>query len=401
MKNAKKHLIGLANEYASGTPYRIPFGLVPNQDASGKSVLQRLSKENALAIVNEFQAEKRAKGAQFPGIPVYIGHPDHPAFKDRDKDIRAYGWANDIQVDDAGLTFFFDWPPAGTEILDNKHFKFLSPHFMAVMANEKVDGVAVVEIVGIRSIGFTNKPNWPGVPTLVNEEKPAGDAAGTEGGGAMTLLERLAKALGMDPAAGEEALGAAAEEAIAIGREMMDEVNSAFPPDDPARKALGDKPKLKDLFQGLTAAAGKKATTTANERIGALEIQVTSAQSAATAAAAQIQTANERLATEADGIVTAAIEAGVIVLADREKWKGKFIAGFANAQKELLALDLAVKTKANAAIRKPTDLSGGREQEQLALVNELLPQNGGQFDKAWSAAKAKRPELFSEPAKSK
>lgn len=401
MKNAKKHLIGLANEYASGTPYRIPFGLVPNQDASGKAVLQRLSKENALAIANQFLAEKRTKGVQFPGIPVYIGHPDHPAFKDRDKDIRAYGWANDLQVDDVGLTFVFDWPPAGTEILDNKHFKFLSPHFSAVLANEKVDGVAVVDIVGIRSIGFTNKPNWPGVPTLVNEEKPAGDAAGTEGGGAMTLLERLAKALGMDPAAGEEALGAAAEEAIAQGREMMSEVNACWPADDADRKALGDKPGAAALIKGLNAFAGKKAANTANERIGALEIQVTSAQSAAAVHAAQIQTANERLVTEADGIVTAAIEAGVIVLADREKWKGKFVSGFANAQKELLALEPAVKTRANAAIRKPTDIAGGREQEQLALVNELLPQYGNQFDKAWTAAKAKRPELFSEPAKSK
>lgn len=217
----------------------------------------------------------------------------------------------------------------------------------------------------------------------------------------MTLLERLAKALGMDPAAGEEALGAAAEEAIATGREMMSEVNACWPADDADRKALGEKPGAAALIKGLNAFAGKKAANTANERVGALEIQVTSAQSAAATAAAQIQTANERLATEADGIVTAAIEAGVIVLADRETWKGKFLSGFANAQKELLALEPAVKTKANAAIRKPTDLAGGREQEQLALVNELLPQNGGQFDKAWSAAKAKRPELFSEPAKTK
>lgn len=399
-QKAKKHLIGLANEYATGTPYRIPFGLVPNQDAAGKPVLQRLSKENATAIANEFLAEKTAQGAQFPGIPVYIGHPDHPAFKERDKDIRAYGWANDIRVDDIGLTFVFDWPAAGTEILDNKFFKYLSPHFSAVLANEKVDGVAVVDIVGIRSIGFTNKPNWPGVPTLVNEQQ-AGDAAGDEGGSTMTLLERLAKALGMDPAAGEEQIAAAAEERIAAGTEMMDEVNSVFPPDDEGRKALGEKPDGKALIKGLCETCGKKAMTTANERITALQVELTAAKGAVATSATQIQTANEQLAAAADGVVTESIEAGVIPLANRELWKGKLVGGFANAHKELLALNPAVKVRANAAIRKPTDLAAGREQEQLALVNEMLPQCGKQFDKAWALAKAKRPDLFEEPAKTK
>jgi hypothetical protein len=397
MKKSKKHLIGLANEYAAGTPYRIPLGLAGNQDKDGRPVMQRLSRENAAAMINEFMADKTAKGENFPGIPVYIGHPDHPAFKDRDKDIRAYGWGNDISLDDqgaGGMTFTFDWPPAGSELLNNKHFKFLSPHFLAVMTNEKIEGVPVVDIIGIKSIGMTNNPNWPGVPTLVNEEQPAGDAAGDEGGGAMTLLERLAKALGMDPAAGEEAIATAAEQAIEDGRAMMEECNACLPPDSAERKALGEKPTPKALIQGMVNASGKKAVATANEQLGALQIKVTTAEGAAATAATQIQTANEKFTGAVDGVVDTAIRKGLIVLANRETWKGMLLSGFANAVKDLFDLTPAVKTESNKSVRSPAALGVGREQEQLALVNELLPQHNKQFDKAWAAARAKRPDLF-------
>lgn len=399
MRKTKKHLIGLANEYISGTPYRIPFGMVPNQGADGRPVLQRLSQANAAAMVNELKAAKLAKGDQFPGLPVYIGHPDHPAFKDRDKDIRAYGWANDAALAADGLDFFFDWPPAGKEILENKHFKFLSPHFVAVMTNEKVDGVPVVDIVGIRSVGLTNNPNWPGLATLVNEAPAGEEAAGTEEGDGMTFMERLAKALGMDPTASEEEIAAAIEGMSAERTDMMAAINECFPAENEDRKKLGEKPDAKALINGMIGAAGKKATTTANERINALEVKVTGTEKAVNDGATQIQLANAKLDGAVTGLLDGAIGAGLIVLADRDAWKGKLTADFANAAKDLVGLKKAVKTEPNGAIRKPGDIQSGRSSEQLALVNELLPSHKGDFSKAWMAAKSKRPDLFDEPAK--
>jgi hypothetical protein len=401
VKKSKKHLIGLANEFISGTPYRIPFGMVANKAADGKPVIQRLSRENAEAIANELKEAKAAQGDQFPGLPVYIGHPDHAAFKERDKDLRAYGWANDATVSEDALEFQFDWPPAGAELLENKHFKFLSPNFIGVMSNEKIDGVPVVDIVGIRSIGLTNNPNWPGLIPLVNEE-PAGDeAAGTEEGDGMTFLERLAKALGMDPTASEDAIAEAIEAMIAERTELMAAVNECWPPEDEDRKKLGDKPSSKDLISGMIGAAGKKASAMANEKINALEIKVNGSETAATESATQIQLANAKFDGAVEGLVESAIKNGIIVLADRDDWKGKLTVNFANAALDLVSLKKAVKTEPNDHVRKPGDIKSGRSAEQLALVNELLPAHKNDFSKAWMAAKSKRPDLFEDSGKSK
>lgn len=382
MKQRKKHLIGLANEFSVGTTYKIPFGMVENVASDGLPVMQRLNAANAKAIVDELLAQKAAKGTAYPGLPVYIGHPDHPAFRDRDTDIRAYGWANDIRLLPDGIEFVFDWPAAGKDLLDNKHFKFLSPHFRAVMANERANGVPIVDIVGVKSLGMTNNPNWPGLATLVNEAT-AGEAAGTEEGDGMTFLERLAKALGLDPAkASEEEIATAIEGMIAENGATLAAINEAWPADDEARKKLGEKPAPADLVKGM-AAALKGSATEASDKAAKLEKDVEKATEVANDAAIRL--------------VGIAVGRGQITHAEQRTWQDKLTAGFANAVVELAALPPKLKVEERDTTgRKPAAISGARDAEQLALVNEFLPRCKGDFGLAWQEAKKARPDLFSE-----
>ena len=394
MKTKKRQLlIGLANEFAMGQSYLIPFGEVRNVDKDGQAVIQRLNMANAMDLMQQFQSVKAAKGENFPGLPVYIGHPDHPAFKERDKDIRAYGWVNNVRVTDAGLVFDFDWPPAGEELLVNKHFKFLSPHFMGALANEKREGIPIVDIVGVKSLGMSNNPNWPGLATLVNEEI-AGGAAGTEEGAEMKFLERLAKALGKDPATATEDEIAAAIEAMALDHKAMtDAVNECCPPESDARKKLGDKASGADVIKGM-ANASRKDTSLANEKLNALQVEVATGKTTAEQAKTQLALANEKAAAQVDSTLDVGIKYGHITVAERDTWKGKLTENFANSSQEMFARK-TVKTE-QPGDRTPSSLAGARHAEQMALVNEILPKVGGKWDKAWLAAKEKRPDLFVE-----
>ena len=62
---------------------------------------EKRTREDAQEIVNQFNT--RANLPQYVlGIPWYIGHPDHPAFKDEYPDKRAYGRIRKLEVRDDG-----------------------------------------------------------------------------------------------------------------------------------------------------------------------------------------------------------------------------------------------------------------------------------------------------------
>ena len=89
----------------------------------------RLNRRVAERMVNNFHTFRGQATRHFAGLPFYIGHPDHPAFSNRDTDSSAYGWIMDLVARADGLALEMKWNEQGHEIIANATYKFFSPHW--------------------------------------------------------------------------------------------------------------------------------------------------------------------------------------------------------------------------------------------------------------------------------
>lgn len=172
-----------ANELGEGKPNWVqlsPFGKFPN--AVGTQVF---TKDDADNICNEFKSLP-SLGVRMFGIPLYVGHPDHPSFKDTYTDHGAKGRFKDLCVrHDASCprcqAFAANDGPAC-----ESHGLFgnlkCNRHGQELVANEEYHGLSVNwrmrKVNGewhpfsLKSVGLTNEPGIP-VPavTSANEKK--------------------------------------------------------------------------------------------------------------------------------------------------------------------------------------------------------------------------------------
>jgi hypothetical protein len=178
-----------------------PFGDFANGN-NGKRVIQRFAKEDAETIANAFNAGNGKVTGQPFGVPFYIGHPDHPAFRSQPghSDPKSYGRGKQMEVrhdpacglcntfanatGDAeaspcpthGLFVRVDWNEEGKKLIANESFHGHSVNWGAIPAG-KENGMPVYRPVTVKSIGLTNQPNIPVKPaSLAN----AGDGDGDE-----------------------------------------------------------------------------------------------------------------------------------------------------------------------------------------------------------------------------
>ncbi len=136
-------------------------------DYAHQQGLQRFDHASADAIVARFHSLRGRLTRAFGGIPVYVGHPDDPGFADRTghSDTRAHGWIKDLQARPDGLYIKIKWSRTGQDILDNAHYKFLSPRWVL-----KPLGQNTYRPVRLLSVGLTNQPNIPG-DAIANQKK--------------------------------------------------------------------------------------------------------------------------------------------------------------------------------------------------------------------------------------
>jgi hypothetical protein len=117
-------------------------------------------------MARRFSSLRQRLARRFRGVPIYIGHPDDPAFRGQvgHDDTRAYGWVKFIEARDNGLWICPKWSRAGAELLENAHYKFLSPRWeMASLGNGRFTPKQLL------SIGLTNTPNMD-VEAIANQE---------------------------------------------------------------------------------------------------------------------------------------------------------------------------------------------------------------------------------------
>ena len=152
--------IGATREFefqsvAEGVGAASPYGDFPH--AQG---LQRVSFEAAKTMERNFATIGAKASRLFAGAPMFVGHPDVPQFANQFPDRKAYGWIMALEARPDGLYGRMKWSPAGLQLLENGHYKFLSPYWEARQIGEQ-DGRPVFEPVALISAGLTNEPNLP------------------------------------------------------------------------------------------------------------------------------------------------------------------------------------------------------------------------------------------------
>lgn len=103
-----------------------------------------------------FQRLKRC----FRGLPVYIGHPDHPDFKGKKDhtDSTPYGEIVDLMIKPNGLWAQIKWDTQGQCLIQSQKYQFFSPYWSANPIEN-----AGYEPNQLISLGLTNTPNIRGL----------------------------------------------------------------------------------------------------------------------------------------------------------------------------------------------------------------------------------------------
>ena len=141
-----------------------PLGLFPH--ARG---FQQVDAIALAALVKNFNSFIARLGRRFAGIPFYIGHPDVSGYENIFPDRKAYGWIMELEAREDGLYGRPKWSKAGHELIENGHYKFLSPYWEAANVGSK-DGKPLLRPTHLISVGLTNDPNIPVLPLANNTE---------------------------------------------------------------------------------------------------------------------------------------------------------------------------------------------------------------------------------------
>jgi hypothetical protein len=145
----------------------IAYGKYPHSKG-----LQCIDHTSAQAMVDRFKSFRGRLQRKFGGLPIYIGHPDDPQFRQQPghQDTRAYAWIQDMDARDDGLWIFIKWSDMGLQLIHNAFFKFFSPRW-----EMQVNDHETYQPVRLLSVGLTNYPNIPGdaIANQETTEKPA------------------------------------------------------------------------------------------------------------------------------------------------------------------------------------------------------------------------------------
>ena len=162
----KQFVCEKANEADPGSNWVMisPFGDWPHTGG-----IQRFTKDDANEIVKDFNGiVSKGMRALGMGIPFYIGHPDHEAFKTRYTDTKAYGRIKELQARDDGLWGNVKWSSQGKLMVNEEMF-----HGHSVNWRVRKDSQGFWRPYSVKSVGFTNEPNINVPPiTHANESDP-------------------------------------------------------------------------------------------------------------------------------------------------------------------------------------------------------------------------------------
>jgi hypothetical protein len=351
----------------------------------------------AETLTSNFHSFSGKLGRRFAGVPFYVGHPDVPGFENTYPDQKAYGWVMALESRDDGLYGQIKWSKAGNELLENAHYKFLSPYWEAAEIDfEK--GRKVFRPQSLISVGLTNQPNIPVLP-LANSETPSEPDV-------TTILTNL----GLDLSATREeilhrlATLPPAETHIPSpqrgeGRERgpsEDTIHQTLPttastPSTSSVSSLPSVPQntlqntvLENTLANLACQFETEKELIAQDRTRFRELET------------QFQTFNERFL---NSIVDGAICQGKILPTEREHWLDQLEKDFDTKTAELTNAKPVLKTEFSRHFSNTTNqtITGAAEltKKIQQLVQDKMKTSGIDYDRAWQQVKAENPALFS------
>jgi len=349
-----ENLSCLSNEFAVQADWlRIPYGDHPHYTGA----IQRLTRQTAEVMANDFHSFRSRLGRLFGGLPVYIGHPDDPELANQYQDKKSYAWLMDMDARDDGLYIKPKWSPPGEELISNAHYKWFSPRWgCKALGNE--NGKRTVAPVRLISIGLTNNPQIEGILPLANEEIPALPEKGT-------MKDKIIKLLGLSNEATEDQILAAAT----------------------ALKTSKDTAEVTLANEKTLVSAAQAASTAKDSEISNLKSQIS---------AATTNLANERKA-RIEAVLDNAVVTGKITAAQRPQWAADLAANFDAKLVELSNAKPVLNTNSRTqGLGGRNSDTVSRQDKILTLVNEKMSA-GMDYDTAWGAVKKANPALFEEP----
>ena len=347
----------------------VSFG--DHKHPKGIQQVTRRATETMVSNFGSFVNQTMQKFRGDPGLPIYIGHPDDEQFagKPGHEDTRAHAWITEMQTRDDGLYIKPKWSNTGKEIIENAHFKYISPRWvMRKIAR------GIFEPVRLISVGLTNNPNI------------LGDAVANENQKENTMNELLKKLL--------EKLGFSNEQTAAY----IDSGKGAPTEEDILGKAdslvanTAEVDKLKKEKEDLE---GK--LTTANETKAHAQRDLN--ESETSRKEAEKLFANERK-ERIGAMLDFSIKEGRITAANRQAWEDKLEKAegeaFTTAANELSKLDPTVKTNSKTAdlgSRKPSTAASNEFSEK---VGDYMREHSCDYETAWGNCKSKHKDLFDQ-----
>jgi hypothetical protein len=389
---ASEHYLGLANDVTIGADgwVVIPYGdsrhsgkegriggeaeRTPEQiEAEQSGVVQRFSREDAVALVNDFKSTWGRLKRAVVGLPVFKGHPDAPRFAARFPDKVPRGTIADMEARADGLALRPVLTEQGAADVEAGH-KFVSPYWLGRHVGDEA-GRKIIAPFKLFSLGLVPRGNIPDL-SLVNAADAPCDS--------VTMKETLRKFLASIGLSG-----------VTTPPENADETALANSLDTAATAINTLKTEKQKAGEDL-AAAQARVTALEGEKL-ALANSVETEKTRATAAETSLKVVRT---TAAKRVVGAAVKAGKISAADSTAQETA-LTNAADFEAEAARID-ALKP----ALRTATQLGDlgrqgkeqqGRSQQALALVNSYMEGNGCDYDTAFNAVQAdpKHAALFS------
>jgi hypothetical protein len=325
-----------------------PFGDYPGQallrqpDGATKKIpaLQRLDRTAAVAMVAKFKSPWRRLKRYFTGCPIYVGHPDVPAFANDYPDKTPKGMIVDLEVRADGLYCKPVFTSEGSDLVESRALRAFSAYWSAQEIADKNTTQKIYRPDQLKSAGLTNNPNLP--VHLLNEKIPSTAIMNKK-----LILDFLAT------------------QGITLANESTDvQISEAL-------QQLGDRVTI--------------AETTVATR--SLELESLSAE-----------LANERQ-FHRDTLLDTAIAAGSITPAQRADWSNRLATDFANQSTALTQLPPTLKTRAltqNLGVRKAEIANATNRRDTLdTLIKTEMTLNGGDYTRAFATVQKSNPALFS------
>ncbi|MGA2052307.1 MAG: phage protease [Opitutales bacterium] len=346
--------------------------------------LQRLTHEAAARMAHGFKSLLGRLRRRFTGIPIYIGHPDDPAFAGQPghNDTRAYAWVSNLEARPDGLHLLARWSEPGRELLRHAFYKFLSPRWQMRPLSP-----GVYEPTRLISIGLTNHPNIPG-EAVANHSHARPSSTKPEPQSPKSAAEPIVP-LTSSPEPEAENRKPETPLTVSLG-ELLDALD--LDPSAPPTTLLSNAEQL--------AAAARESRES--------QLEAARFYRLCNDAQVELRTANHR----ADGERSARIELvldlaelrGQIPPAERSSWRDCLQGDFdrtlvaianqlpANQRPTLSSNPLT----ARLATRRPgaAALAHSDPDRLLALVNERMAKTGEDYSTAWSRVKRTRADLF-------